>query len=322
MRIISFLPGATEMVCALGLEKQLVGITHECDYPPGVRDRPVVVRTRIRMEDLSPEAVDATVRQTLHSGEGLYRVDETLLKSLAPDLVLTQDLCPVCAPSGQSVAQFLEGLDPRPRVVSLVPRSLSGVFENLRQVGEATGCLEEAEQLIRGFQERIRVVTDRTRALPERPRVACLEWLSPLYSAGHWMPELVELAGGLDVLADQGRDSERLDWTRLLTADPEVLILGPCGWRRDRVLGEAHRLTRFPGWQEIEAVRKGRVYAVDAHSYFARPGPRIIEGLELLAALIHPGHFRWQGPADAWGPVVLETPDQTSPGPGSTPMRF
>jgi iron complex transport system substrate-binding protein len=310
MRIVSFLPSATEVVYALGLGDQLVGVTHECDYPPEAGSKPVVVRSAIDTRGVDPQEVDRAVSRLLRSGESLYLVDEEALKRLAPDLILTQNLCQVCAPSGNEVERVLKLFSPPPQVQFLTPRSLSEIFENILQVGEVTGRTKEAMELVDQLQGRVKAVERKASGLP-RPRVFCMEWLSPPYNAGHWMPELVELAGGVDGLAVKGEDSTRLAWEQIVDFAPEILILSPCGFYLDEVIRQAHLLTDYPGWADLPAVKKGEVYAVDANSYFARPGPRIVDGLELLAALIHPEQFTWSGPPEAYRNVSLDAPRES-----------
>jgi iron complex transport system substrate-binding protein len=299
MRIVSFLPSATEMVYALGLGDQLVGVTHECDYPPEAKSKPVVVRSAIDIKGLSSQQIDESVSLALKAGQSLYTVDESLLKEMAPDLILTQDLCQVCAPSGNEIKRVLQFLLKSPQIVYLTPACLEDIFDNIRQVGEATGRESDADDLLRRLRKRVQAVKDRSQLISSRPRVFCMEWLSPPYAAGHWMPELVELAGGVDGLARKGYDSVRISWERILDYAPEVFILTPCGFNLEEVLHQAHLLTAFPGWETMPAVERGRVYAVDANSYFARPGPRVVEGVELLAHLIHPDRFTWYGSRDA-----------------------
>ncbi len=300
MRIVSFLPSATEMVYALNLEDQLVGVTHECDYPPEAKTKPVVVRSALNTKGLSSSQIDETVSAALRAGQSLYTVDESLLKAVAPDLILTQDLCQVCAPSGQEIARVLQFLRKSPRIVYLTPVCLEDIFDNIRQVGEATGHVPEADDLVQRLRKRVQAVRDRVRLISTRPRVFCMEWLSPPYTAGHWMPELVELAGGVDELARKGCDSVRVSWERIVEYAPEMLILTPCGFNLKEVLSQAHFLTTFPGWEKLPAIERGRVYAVDANSYFARPGPRVVEGIELFAHIIHPIRFTWSGPPQAY----------------------
>jgi iron complex transport system substrate-binding protein len=299
-RIVSFLPSATEMACALGLGDQLVGITHECDYPPEVRGKTVVVSNALPIEKMSQPEIDAAVAERIRNGLSLYQVDEKLLQDLAPDMILTQNLCQVCAPSGNEVAQVLRVLQKQPKILWLTPKSLEEIFANLLELGEATGRLNEAEQLIATGRERLEKIATITRELTHHPRVFCMEWLDPVYCSGHWMPEMVEIAGGVDGLARRGADSVRIPWDDVVEWAPEVLIITPCGFNLDKVIEQTPPLFDYPGWSELPAVRNGRVYAVDANSYFARPSLRVVEGTELLAHLIHPDLFTWQGPATAF----------------------
>ncbi len=299
-RIVSFLPSATEMACALGLNDRLVGITHECDYPPSVREKPIVVRSVIQMERLTQAEIDKTVSERLQSGQSLYQVDEKLLQELAPDLILTQDLCQVCAPSGNEVSQALHALPSKPEVLWLTPKSLRQIEDNLRAIGEATGCAARAEELIASGRGILDQLAETARHAGSRPRVFCMEWLDPIYCCGHWVPEMVSIAGGVDQLGREGSDSVRIAWEEVLAGKPEILILMPCGYSLDQVVEIAPQLRASPGWLELPAVQQGRVYAVDANSYFARPGPRVIEGTQLLAHILHPEIFAWAGPADAY----------------------
>ena len=304
-RIVSFLPSATEMACALGLSDQLVGITHECDYPPEVLSKTVVVRNVLPIETMSQLEIDAAVAQRMRDGLSLYQVDEKLLRELAPDLILTQNLCQVCAPSGNEVAQVLKVLPNQPEILWLTPKSLAEIFDNMRELGAATGRDKEAEQLIAAGRERLDKIAAVAQQLSERPRVFCMEWLDPVYCSGHWMPEMVEIAGGVDGLGQAGADSVRIPWDDVLNWAPEVLIVTPCGFNLDKVIEQTPPLADYPGWFDLPAVRNGRVYAVDANSYFARPSLRVVEGTELLAHLIHPDLFAWQGPATAFARIEL-----------------
>jgi iron complex transport system substrate-binding protein len=299
-QIVSFLPSATEMACALGLSDQLVGITHECDYPPEITGKPVVVRNALPIETMSQPQVDAAVAQRMRDGLSLYEVDEKLLQELAPDLILTQNLCQVCAPSGNEVSQAVNLLPKKPQILWLTPTSLAGIFANVRELGEATGRAREAEELIAAGRVRLEKTTAVTRNLSYRPRVFCMEWLDPVYCSGHWVPEMVKLAGGVDALARAGEDSVRIPWDEVVAWAPEVLIITPCGFNLEKVIEQAQPLPSYPGWSDLPAVREGRVFAVDANSYFARPGPRVVDGTELLAHLIHPGLFPWKGSASAY----------------------
>lgn len=299
-QIVSFLPSATEMACALGLSDQLVGITHECDFPPEVQGKPVVVRNALPVEKMTQPEIDKAVAERLREGNSLYEVDERLLQELAPDLILTQDLCQVCAPSGNEVSQALNLLEKKPQILWLTPNSLEQIAANVRELGEATGRSKEAEELIASGQARLEKIAAVTRSLTHRPRVFCLEWLDPVYCSGHWVPEMVRIAGGIDTLSREGKDSVRIPWEDVVRWAPEVLIVTPCGFNLEKVIEESQRLVNYCGWFDLPAVRQRRVYAVDANSYFARPGPRVVDGTELLAHLIHPELFAWNGPASAF----------------------
>ncbi len=306
MRIISFLPSATEIAYALGLEEHIVGVTHECDYPRQVKKKPVVVRSSIDTSVLTPAEIDVAISQHLKDGKSLYQVDEALLRELAPDMILTQDLCQVCAPSGDEVSRVLPMLSPPAHVVWLTPKNLTDIFTTIVQVGKETGTHDEADELVASLRSRVEAVSSKRNAWQLHPRVFCMEWLTPPYCSGHWMPELVELAGGVDGLAEKGKPSLRIPWERVVEYAPEVLILNPCGYDLEGTVNQAHLLTQHPGWSKIPAVKTGRVYAVDANSYFARPGPRVVDGLELLATLIQPEHFEWLGSGDAYQPLSAD----------------
>jgi iron complex transport system substrate-binding protein len=288
------------MVCALGLRDQLAGITHECDYPPEVKGKPVVVRSAVPVETMTLKEIDEAVTERLRNGLSVYQVEENLLREIAPDLILTQDLCQVCAPSGNEVSQALKMLPSKPEVLWLTPKSLEQIFDNLREIGKATGAGQQAEELIANCRSRLAKIAAVTEKLNSRPRVFCMEWIDPVYCSGHWVPQMVRIAGGVDELAREGRDSVRMRWEDVLHWAPEVLVVAPCGFSLEKVLEQCPQLTRYPGWSDIPAVRAGRVYAVNANSYFARPALRVVEGTELLAHLIHPELFEWTGPASAY----------------------
>ena len=300
-RIVSFLPSATEIACALGLADSIVGITHECDYPPEIKSKPVVVRNALPIETMSQSEIDHAVAERMRSGQSLYQIDEEQLRRLAPDLILTQDLCQVCAPSGNEVSQVIKALPHAPQILWLTPQSLSEIFDNVRELGVATGRSTEAEQLIAHCKARLEQLTERISNVAERPRVFCMEWLDPVFASGHWVPELVKLAGGSDDLGREGGESVRVSWDDVVAWNPEVLVIMPCGFNLQQTMqqiwnvfsryGSARRDDSAPRFFELEAVRNGRVYAVDANSFFARPGPRVVEGAELLARLIHPEIF-------------------------------
>lgn len=299
-QIVSFLPSATEMACALGLSEQLVGITHECDYPPEVKGKAIVVRKALPIETMSQLEIDVAVSERMREGRSLYEIDEKLLQELAPDLILTQDLCQVCAPSGNEVSQALNLLPKKPRILWLTPNSLEEIFANLRELGEATGHIKNAEELIAEGRTRLQKIEAVTRNLSVRPRVFCMEWLDPVYCSGHWVPEMVRIAGGVDALSKAGADSVRIPWDEVVEWKPEVLIITPCGFDLEQTIEQSRQLFTYARWSTLPAVRNGRVYAVDANSYFARPGPRVVDGTELLAHLIHPELFSWNGSKSAY----------------------
>lgn len=306
-RIVSFLPSATEMVCALGLEDQLVGITHECDYPSNIINKPVVVRNVLPVETMSQSEIDAAVSERLRTGQSLYQIDEELLRKLAPDLILTQDLCQVCAPSGNEVSQVLKALPSRPDILWMTPKSIDEIFDNIRDLGEATDRSAQAGELIETGRRKLEEIEAATRNLSHRPRVFCMEWIDPVYCSGHWVPEMVRIAGGRDELGKEGSDSVRISWEDVQSWAPEVLIVMPCGFNLEKTIEQSAQVVNHRGWFDLPAVRNHKVYAVDANSYFARPGPRVAEGTELLAHLIHPEKFAWKGPATAFKLLQFST---------------
>ena len=298
-RIVSFLPAATEMACALGLETRLVGVSHECDFPAHVRGKPVVVHPAVAFATLGPGEIDGAVAARLRDGESLYAVDETLLRALDADLILTQDLCQVCAPSGNDVTRLLASLARRPEVMYFTPASLDDVWDNLRTLGVATGTRDVADDIVRDARARLATVAACVGDAP-RPRVFFVEWVDPVYCAGHWIPEMIELAGGVDQLARRGAHSVRVGWDDVVAAAPEAIVVAPCGYSCADAAAQVSLLSGRPEWSNLPAVKDGRVYAVDANAYFARPGPRLVDGVELLAHLLHPGRMPWHGSPDAY----------------------
>jgi iron complex transport system substrate-binding protein len=252
------------------------------------------------MEGMTQAEIDQAVRERLHNGHSLYQVDERLLQKLAPDVILTQDLCQVCAPSGNEVTHALQALPRPPEIVWLTPKSLEEIADNLLEIGKATGSSARAEKLVATQRETLDQIAAQARLASSRPRVFCMEWLDPVYCSGHWVPEMVRIAGGEDLLGREGSDSVRVAWDDFLASKPEVIVLMPCGYQLERAVALAPQLVTRPGWQDLPAVQQNRVYAVDASSYFARPGPRVIEGTQLLAHILHPEIFSWHGPADAF----------------------
>lgn len=292
MRICTLLPSATETAFALGLGDSVVAVSHECDFPAAAKEKPVVVRGSIDSDNSTSREIDDLVRQRLSGGEGLYSLDLELLRRINPDLIITQGLCDVCAVGYDDVMAAAGSLRPPARVLSLSPGSLGEVLSDITRVGGATGTPERAEALVDTLRERVERVAGGVPRDRPRPKVACLEWLDPLYAAGHWVPEMVELAGGMDVLAAKHEPSARVSMETLVDAGPEVIVLMPCGFDESRSREEWEPLKDLPQWQGVPAVANGRVFAVDGSKYFNRPGPRLVDGLEILARLIHPEQSR------------------------------
>lgn len=284
MRIVSLLPAATDIVAALQATDELVGRTHECDWPPErVAAIPAVTGSEIDQDRLRSREISDAVGGSLHGGSSLYTLDTELLAGLAPDLVLTQDLCEVCAVSYAQVSDAVRMIDGPSRVLSLEPATVRQVFDCVRLVAETIGRTERSEQLLDGMRTRLDELAAATSALPKR-RVAAIEWLDPLWPAGHWVPELIEAAGGLELLANAGEHTTPSTWDELRAARPEVLLLMPCGFSPERTEAELHLLTENPQWNELGEVE---VWVLDGPAYFNRPGPRIVRGAEILAWLLH-----------------------------------
>lgn len=291
MRICSLLPSATEIVYALGLGDQLCGVSHECDFPPEAAAKPTVIRSVFDSTTLSSLEIDRAVMERLRQGEGVYTIDLDRLQQADPDLILTQELCDVCAIPFSEVKQAVEQLGRHPLLLPLSPTLLADVLDDIRRVGEAAGRRKQAESLVAGLQSRIDGVAAVATSAAERPTTFCLEWADPLYVSGHWVPEMVGLAGGTDGLGMKGKPSIPVEWDRVVRYAPDVVILMPCGFDVERTVRELPLLTRLAGWSDLPAVKRGRVYAVNGSAYFNRSGPRLVDGLELLAKILHPELF-------------------------------
>jgi iron complex transport system substrate-binding protein len=287
MRICSLLPSATEILFALGLGDQVVGVSHECDFPPEARTKPVLIVSRISHTE-SPAGIDRQVREFLERGESLYSVDLDALRAIEPDLIVTQDLCHVCAATPDDLGAALTHLPRQPQVVTLNPHSLVDVCADIRAVGRATGRIERSSAVTAEFERAVAQVERAVAGLP-RPRVVCLEWLDPPYVAGHWVPEMVTRAGGTDALGHAGKPSFRVEWETIFAAQPEVIVLMPCGYGLNQVAKEFRDLALPEGWHDMPAVRNGRVFLVEASGFFSRPGPRLATGVAILADAIHSG---------------------------------
>lgn len=287
MRIVSLLPSATEIICALGLEEQLVGVTHECDYPASVLSLPKVTHTLIPADAASSD-IDERVRQRLETDNALYQLNLPVLESLQPDLIVTQALCEVCAVAEDEVRAAARQLPTRPAVVNLEPVCLDDLYDNLRQVAIAANVEERAEGVIDRLRARVDAVARRSAPLDQHPKVALLEWLDPPFSCGHWSPELVRLAGGREVLGREGQPSRTLRWDEVAASEPEVLFIACCGFTAERAMQDVHALASETFWRQLPAVASGRVYVIDGAQYFSRPGPRLVDSLEILAHTLHP----------------------------------
>jgi iron complex transport system substrate-binding protein len=283
MQICSFLPSATEILYALGLGDSVAGVTFECDFPPEAARKSIVVNTNLA-HDLTSAEIDDTVNNYSSHGEGLYRIDIEKLEAIKPDLVVTQELCDVCAISTSYVAKAVYQLSSRPQVLSLTPHTLGDVLDDVLRVGEAANRNAEARNLVSSLRERISKVSQMPK--PQKPTVVCLEWLSPPFNGGHWIPEMIDLSGGVDPLGRLGKDSYRMEWDQVFAVDPDVVLVMPCGHNLERSIQEYHK-TQFPErWKQVKAVGNGRVYAVNASAYFSRPGPRLVTGLEIMYSLL------------------------------------
>lgn len=299
VRIASFLPAATEMLHVLGLGDRLVGRSHECDFPDAVKTVPVLVDCVFDSLTMTPAEIDAAVACQLSQGKSLYAVDEDKLRTAAPDLLVTQNLCQVCGPAGNEVSHVIKSMRDPPRIVWQSPRTFDDVLHSLRVLGKATGTEEKAVAWSEAAKARIERIAGRTRHL-KRVRVSFLEWVEPFYCAGHWIPQMLMWAGGEDINGRSGADSVTISWEQVMDFRPEVILVSPCGFRIPGALAQAARLVSQPGWDALPAVVDHRVHALDANAYFARPGPRLVEGVELLAHLLHPEEFGWTGPPEAF----------------------
>jgi iron complex transport system substrate-binding protein len=298
-RIVSLLPSTTEIACALGFRDALVGRSHECDHPPGVESLPAC--TAPRFDDGRSGEIDDRVKDLVRRGLSVYDVDTERLRALRPTHVLTQDQCEVCAASLKDVeAALCDWTGSRPAVVSLEPSTLGDVWDDVGRVALALGVPDRGRALASELASRVADVGERTGSLASRPAVACIEWLDPLMGAGHWMPELVRLAGGRPCFGSPGEPSPWIGWEDLDEADPDAIVLLPCGFDRARTRKELPAVSERPEWRALRAVREGRVYVADGNAYFNRPGPRLVESLEILAEILHPDRFDFGHEGTGW----------------------
>jgi len=303
VRIASLLPSATEIVAALGFRDALVARSHECDFPAGVDRLPHCTAPKIPLTGDSAE-IDRRIKSVVEQGLSVYRVDSEQLKMLRPDIIVTQSQCEVCAVSEIELRSALEDwLEGVPRIVSLNPESLADIWRDIGNVADSLGVSDRGAELIRGLKARMATIAARASALPARPRVACIEWIDPLMAGGNWMPELVAMAGGHNLFGEPGKHSPWLSWEDVVAADPEVIVILPCGFGMARARAELPPLTERPDWPRLRAVRDGRVCIADGHHFFNRPGPRIVESLEILAEMLHPAEFKFAHEGVGWVPL-------------------
>ena len=291
LRIISFLPSATEIVFALGLGDSLLGVTHECDYPAGARLKPRIVNSFIETAGLTSDEIDLAVKERYQSGQPLYEIDAKVLSEAEPELAITQGLCDVCAIPSEQVNAALNSLNPVPHAISLDPHSLDDMLVDIQRIGEAAGVEEEACNFTNALVARRDAVIGRAGFADHKPRVVCLEWLDPLLVAGHWVPEMVSLAGGEDCLGKAGEPSFKIEWADVIESDPDFILAMPCGFDVKRAIPEIQQLTDRPGWNETRAAIEENLFILDGGSYFSRSGPRLIDGLEMIAEILHPDFF-------------------------------
>jgi iron complex transport system substrate-binding protein len=306
-RIVTLLPSATEIVCALGFEPELVGRSHECDYPPAVTRLPILTSPKFEVDGTSVD-VDRRVKKILTDALSVYRVDADMLRNLQPDVIVTQSQCEVCAVSIRDVeaaaADWIEGLPPK--IISLAPYSLGDVLADIERVGVELDESARAKTLVDTLKQRMGTIERRAARTNKRPTVGCIEWLEPLMVAANWMPELVTMAGGENLFGEAGRHSPAIEFGALLEKDPDVIVLMPCGFNMDRVVAELNAVASQPGWNRLKAVREQEVYVTDGNQYFNRPGPRIADSLEILAEILHPEIFHFGHEESGWRRVCPE----------------
>jgi iron complex transport system substrate-binding protein len=307
MRIVSLLPSATEIVCAIGLGDELIGVTHECDFPPEVVGRPVMTRSVHDLRTASSRDIHRLVTASVHGGSSLYALDEEALAAAKPDLILTQELCRVCAVSYREVNDVARAIDADITVVSLEPTSIEGVLHTITTVGAMTEAEDAAIDLVESLRERLGAVGEKVQARRDgsgrSPRVVALEWLDPPFASGHWVPEQIRQAGGWELLGSDGEPSRQTTWDAVSEVDPEMLLLMPCGYHLQETVEAWTQTRRPPGYADLTAVRRGQVFALDGSAYFSRPGPRVIDGIELLAEIFDPDAFVDVAPFGSWTPV-------------------
>jgi iron complex transport system substrate-binding protein len=299
-KIVSLIPAATEIVCALGLEQYLVGRSHECDYPQSVKQLPICSEANFP-DNLSSAAIDVKVKEILADALSVYTVRRELIKDLSPDIVITQAQCEVCAVSLKEVEEALDNyLDKQTQIISLQPNMLDDIFGDIKTVADAMNVTDAGDTLIEDLQERVDIIRHKLKYADSKPTVACIEWLQPLMVSGNWVPELVNIAGGRSLLAEAGKHSPFVAWGDIQVLNPDIVIVMPCGFSIERTMREIDLLLQLPGFAEINAVKNNRLYITDGNQYFNRPGPRIVDSIEILAEIIHPKLFNFGYEGDGW----------------------
>lgn len=288
-RIASFLPSATEILYELGAGDQIVGVTHECDYPEEAKSKPRVIKSSFDHTKMSSKEIDNQISNMMQSGSDIYLLDEQILKKSSPDLIIGQGLCDVCSPASKEISKAVSILNKKPEVVILDPHNVDDILSDILQIGKHVGKTEQAQNLISSSQKRIEYV--KTNSTTSRPKVLCIEWLDPLFTAGHWVPQMVEIAGGINGISATGERSRRMKIEEAIEFEPDIIVLMPCGFGINRIQKEYPKLASNVQWKSIPAVQNNRVFAVDANSYFSKPGPRTVTGIEVLAKIIHPEAF-------------------------------
>ena len=307
MRIVSLLPSATEIVCAIGLRDELVGVTHECDWPPDVVGLPVMTRNALDLQDATSREIHRRVGDALHGGSAIYHLDENALEAADADLILTQELCAVCAVGYREVNDAVRALEMDATVVSLEPTSVEGILNTIATVGAMADAEDAAVDLVGRLRERLAAIEARAQERREAgftgPRVVGLEWLDPPFAVGHWVPDQIRRAGGWDVLGRDGEPARETDWQSVVDVDPDLLLLMPCGFHLRETVAEWAATLRPDVLDDLPAIRRGHLIALDGSSYFSRPGPRVVDGIEMLAEIFDPEAFRDLSPATGWTPI-------------------
>ena len=299
-RIISLLPAATEIICALGLSDNLVGRSHECDYPESVKALPICSDAKF-LPGANSAQIDQQVKEILTEALSIYEIDKVLIQSLKPDVIITQAQCEVCAVSLKDVEEALSNLvSAETKIISLEPNTLADIFREIKEISVILDVEEAGNILIEDLEERIDLIKHKLKFFPAKPKVALIELLSPIMFAGKWIPELVEIAGGTSLLAENGKHSPFVEWQQIYDANPDILIVTPCGFSIARTLQEIDLLLNLPGWRDLEAVKNNRVYIADGNAYFNRSGPRIVDTIEILAEIITPKYFNYGYEGEGW----------------------